>query len=38
VGLDLLNQIGESHGYGIKKKRGRPSKKGGALIAAGYGH
>ena len=37
VGLDLANQFAESKGYGAKKRRGRPSKKGGALIAAGYG-
>jgi hypothetical protein len=36
AGLDLANQFAESKGYGVKK-RGRPrSKKGGALIAAGY--
>jgi hypothetical protein len=37
VGLDLANQFAESKGYGVKKRRGRPPKKGGALIAAGYG-
>jgi hypothetical protein len=37
VALQALNNAAESHGYGLhKKKRGRPSKKGGALIAAGY--
>jgi len=36
AGLDLANQLAEKHGYGVKKRRGRPSKKGGALIAAGY--
>jgi hypothetical protein len=36
VGLDLANQFAESKGYGVKKRRGRP-RKGGALIAAGYG-
>lgn len=36
VALDLANQLAESKGYGVKKRRvGRP-KKGGALIAAGY--
>lgn len=38
VALDAGNQFAASHGYGVhKKKRGRPSKKGGALIAAGGG-
>jgi len=37
VALQALNNAAESHGYGLhKKRRGRPSKKGGALIAAGY--
>jgi hypothetical protein len=35
VALDLANQQAEKHGYGVRRKRGRP-RKGGALIAAGY--
>jgi hypothetical protein len=35
LAVDEANKLAERHGYGIKKKRGRP-RKGGALIAAGY--
>ena len=35
LALDESNKLAERHGYGIKKRRGRP-RKGGALIAAGY--
>jgi len=38
LALNEASNLAERHGYGVKhhKKRGRP-KKGGALIAAGYG-
>lgn len=36
LALNEANRFAESKGYGVKKRRGRPSKKGGALIAAGY--
>ena len=35
LALEQGNALAERHGYGIKKRRGRP-RKGGALIAAGY--
>jgi hypothetical protein len=35
LAVDEANKLAERHGYGIKRKRGRP-RKGGALIAAGY--
>jgi hypothetical protein len=37
LAIDEASKLAERHGYGVKhKKRGRP-RKGGALIAAGYG-
>jgi len=37
LALDESNKLAERHGYGVHhRKRGRP-RKGGALIAAGYG-
>jgi hypothetical protein len=36
--INVADQQAASHGYGIKRRVGRPRKhKGGALIAAGYG-
>jgi len=37
VGLNLANEQAEKHGFGVKRRPGRPRKHhGGALIASGY--
>ena len=35
LAVDEANKLAERHGYGVKRRRGRP-RKGGALMAAGY--